>query len=519
MKITLLQTPRTSAAFVRIRNALRHPARAPWASAAMALLMTGCASVGEESPERTADAATAAVATQWPADVHPALHANAQGAVAAELSWRSYIAYAPLQALIATALDNNRDLRVALLRVQEARAAYAIQRADQFPTVGLSGQAARSRVPGDLNATGRSAIGSEYRAGVGITSWEIDLWGRVQSLNEAALQQFLATEQAQRGMRAALIAEVANAYIGLRELDERLAIARQTIATRQESFRIFSRREQVGSASRLELTQVETLLIQARTLAAQLEQMRAAQAHAITLLAGTPIDLPQVANTEAALLDQDMFMPLRAGLPADLLVLRPDIHAAERQLHAARANVRAARAAFLPRIALTGSLGSASAELDGLFKGSSRAWTFAPSISLPLFDAGRLRAHLDVAKVRTDLAVAHYEKTIQTAFREVSDALSNQHWLAEQLALQRSALDVQMRRTRLAQLRYDAGATTYLDVLDSQRDLLNAQQQLVQVRRALLSNQIVLYAALGGGSDDLPATTTATAANPNHTTH
>lgn len=474
----------------------RSPARIPLALlvAGFTGLLAACAS----SPSGQAPSEPP-VAQNWPVDSRLE---QEQGAAAAQLSWRAYFADPDLVQLIETALENNRDLRLAVLRVQEARAAYGIQRSEQFPMVGVGGQAARSRVPGDLNPAGRSVVAGDYEAYVGFNAWELDLWGRVRSLREAALQEYLATDVAQRGIRLSLVAEVANAYLGLRELDERLALAAETIATREESYRIFRRRNEVGSVSTLDLTQVETLLNQAQALGAQLQKARASQAHALTLLVGSPLDLPPLANTR--LRDDVVFAPLRAGLPADLLTVRPDIVAAEHRLSAAQADIHAARAAFFPRIALTGTFGTASAQLDGLFDAGSRAWTFAPTISLPIFDGGRRRASLDLAEVRGDMAVAEYERTIQIAFREVADALSSRKWLTQQVAIQRNAVDTQSRRARLAQLRYDNGAAAYLEVLDAQRDLLDAQQQLVQVRRALLSTHIALYTALGGGTAAAP---------------
>lgn len=467
----------------------------------LGIALTGCAPL--LSPT---EPSSLPVAANWPTD---AIQAEGVGVHPVELPWRDYISYPPLQALIETALANNRDLRMALLRVEEARASYAIQRSDQFPAVGVGAQGGRARTPGALNPTGQSMVGAEYRADVGLSTWELDLWGRVRSLKDAALQEYLATDQAQRAVRAALISEVARAYLGLRELDERVALTRQTIASREESYRIFGRRHDVGAISTLDLTQVETLLIQARTLGSELEQARAAQAHALVMLLGKPTELPPIESPEAALRDVAVFAELHVGLPADLLLARPDIAAAEHRLMASQANIHAARAAFFPRIALTGSFGTASAELNGLFDGASKAWSFAPSITLPIFDGGRRRAGLDLAQVRSDLAIASYEKTIQTAFREVADALSARQWLGQQVKLQHAALDAQTRRARLAQLRYDSGAAAYLEVLDAQRDLLDAQQQLVQVRRRLLDSHVTLYAALGGGSSD-PALSTPT---------
>jgi len=457
-------------------------------SLAIGVFLYGCASM---APPYTTPAlpVSSAYATDGAQD----------GASAADIAWRDYFTDPQLQTLIDLALANNRDLRIAVLHVDEARAAYGIQRAERFPTLGTQASKDRSLTPGDLNMTGKPLFASQYQVGLGLSGWEIDFWGRVRSLQDAALESYLATDSARRAATVALVAQVANSYFALREVDERIVLAQQTIASRTESLRIFTRRVEVGSTSRLNLRQVQTLLTQAQALGIQLEQERAAQTHALTLLLGSPISLPM---GRGPMDEQQALRELRPGLPSDLLTQRPDIVAAEHQLKAANANIGAARAAFFPRIALTSSLGTASAELDGLFATGSLAWIFSPSISLPIFDGGRRHNNLSLAETRRDLAVANYEKTVQIAFRDVSDALSARHWLSRQVAIARTALATQSERARLSQLRYDSGASAYLDVLDAQRDLLAAEQQLVQTRRALLSSRVGLYAALGGGTMD-----------------
>jgi multidrug efflux system outer membrane protein len=478
---------------------LKHAARLP-AMAAIAALLAGCAAL---APPFAVPALP--VAAVYAAD------APQDGVSAAAVGWRDYFSDPPLQALIELALANNRDLRSAVLRVDEARAAYGIERAQRFPAIDAQAGVDRSRTPADLNLTGKPLVVSDYQVGLGLASWEIDFWGRVRDLHDAALENYLASDAARRAASVGLVAEVANAYLALRALDERIALAQQTIASRAESFRIFTRRVEVGSTSRLNLTQVQTLLTQAQALGAQLEQARAAQFNALTLLVGAPLTL---AAESGRLDERPTFRELRPELPSDLLVQRPDIVAAEHQLKAANANIGAARAAFFPRIALTGSLGTASAELDGLFAAGSKAWIFSPSIALPIFDGGLRRNNLSLAETRRDLAVANYEKTVQTAFRDVSDALSARHWLLRQVAIARTALATQTERARLAQLRYDSGAAAFLDVLDAQRDLLDAEQQLVQTRRALLSSHVSLYAALGGGAMDFAWIPAAATTNP-----
>lgn len=472
---------------------MKRGAKLSLASLISCFLIAGCApSVTQKHLNEQPTAA------YWPEDIRPS---NDQGTKVYNLPWQAYITHQPLQQLITTALNNNSDLQLALFRMEEARATYGIRRADQFPSFNLNGQGARARQPGDITGLGDSQVNSEYRAEVGLSSWEIDLWGRVRNLKEAAMREFLASAKNQQAIRASLIAEVTRAYLGLRELDERLLLTEATIRSREDSYRIFQRRNQVGSTSALELAQVEILLIQARTLGAELEQARASQRNALQLLLGTPVDFPKADQHAADVPDDAVFAQLQVGLPSELLLARPDIQAAEHQLFAAKANIRAARAAFFPKITLIGGWGSASTELDGLFEGGSRAWSFVPSISLPIFDGGRLRSQLDLATVRSNIAVTAYEKSIQVAFREVADALAARQWLTQQVELQHQALEAQTRRAHLAQLRYDSGAAAYLEVLDAQRDLLDSQQSLVQVRRNLLDSHINLYTALGGGTE------------------
>lgn len=431
-------------------------------------------------------------------DTYPADAPLTSGQPAATVEWRGVFVDTELQRLIERALENSRDLEAAVLRVQEARALRGIQRADRVPNVAVNAAGDRGRTPADLSILGRSTVSSAYQVAAGVSTWEVDFWGRVRSLDIAAIENYLATDASRRAFTVSLVAQVADAWLFQRELDRRLEIARRTVRSREESFRIFRRRFEEGASTQLELMQVETLFTQAQSLAVQLEQARATNLHAIELLVGAPVDLPP--RTDTFDRDTEPVQPVSAGLPSDLLVLRPDIIAAEHQLRAAHANVGAARAAFFPRITLTGDLGTASAELDGLFDSGSRAWSFTPVISVPIFTGGRLRSNLELAEVRRNLAVVSYERTIQAAFRDVADALSAHHYLGEQLRIQRNALRALTERARLAQLRYESGAATYLEVLDAQRDLLNAEQGVVQLQSALLSSRVALFAALGGGT-------------------
>lgn len=410
--------------------------------------------------------------------------------------WQQTFTDPLLQRLIVQALANNRDLRVATLRVEQARSVYGIQRAERLPGIGIGAGEMRSRTPADLSLTRQPLIASAYQAGLVMSSWEIDFWGRIRSLQDAALHTYLATDAARRAVVLGLIAQVANSYLGLRELDERMVLADATIATRETSARIFRRRVEVGSTSRLDLTEVETLLQQATILKAQLAQLRAVQRQALVLLVGAPINL----TAEPGQLDDGAVLrDVRVGLPSDLLTERPDIVAAEQQLMAANARIGAARAAFFPRITLTAALGTASAELDGLFGSGSSSWSHAIDLALPIFDASRNRNNLALTQAREQEAVAQYEAAIQRAFRDVANALAARLWLTEQVHTLQRTVALQTERARLATLRYDNGSTAFLQVLDAQRELLATSQQLVQARRALLSSRVDLYVALGGG--------------------
>lgn len=413
-----------------------------------------------------------------------------------QLGWDQFFGDAHLSELLTIALENNRNLHVAMQRVEESRALYGIQRADQLPNISTGALAGRSRVAADLSPSGSAVTSSQYQATLNLSTWELDFWGRVRNLKDAALESFLGSEEAKRAVYISLIAQVANNYLLQRELDERLVTARQTLTSREESYRIMRRRYEVGSASKLDATQAELLLNQARVELAILERQREQSHNALVLLAGIPLE-PE--SRTLSQVEGSFIQDLAPGLPSDVLLNRPDVLAAEHRLKAANANIGAARAAFFPRIVLTGSFGSASSELDGLFGAGSKTWSFLPSLSLPIFDAGRNQANLALAEARRNIAVADYEQTIQSAFREVADALADRRWLARQVEVQRASLVTHTERTRLAQLRYQSGSASYLEVLDAERNRFIAEQALVQTRRTLLASAVNLYAALGGG--------------------
>lgn len=414
---------------------------------------------------------------------------------AATPAWREFFPDRRLQRLIDTALTSNRDLRRAVLDIQAARAAYGIQRSEELPQLGASTSAARTRTPSGLSATGSAVTRSQYEVGLTVTAWELDFFGRVQSLSEAALARYLASEEARRAVQVSLVAEVARTYLAERALAERLALARQTLAARREAYGLVEQRYGAGASSKLDLRQAEVLVRAAEVAVAALTREHAQAANALALLVGTELnDLP-----EPTPLAEQTLVTVPAGLPAELLERRPDIRAAEQRLIAANANIGAARAAFFPRITLTAGAGLASNELAGLFDGNTGTWSFIPRLTLPIFDAGRNQRSLELAEVRKEQAVVDYEQAIRQAFYEVADALAALSALDEQLAAQAQLLAAQRERLALAEQRYEAGVANYLEVLDARRELFDAEQNLVQTRRLRLNSAIDLYRALGGG--------------------
>ena len=427
----------------------------------------------------------------------PALSPEAAQA-AVNLEWQNYFTEANLRQLIGLALEHNRDLRIAVARVEEARALYGIARADRLPNDDVAASQAGAHTPADLSSSGRQLTARRYDVNLAVTAFELDFWGRVASLNETAQASYLATEQAQHAFRFSLIADVANAYFTLLEMTERAALARTTVETRQETRRLVDKRREVGVASDLDYLAVDGALQAAQADLAALERQRSAALNALSVLVGKPSGaLPK---TLGKLAEQGAQISGRTpGLPSEVLLRRPDVKAAEQKLIAANANIGAARAAFLPRISLTAALGTASHALGGLFEAGSGAWSFQPVLRLPLFDFGRTEANLDLAAARKIIAVAEYEKSIQQAFREVADLLAAREQLTAQLAALQDNEKIQAERYRLVNARYEAGISSYLEALDAQRDLYSAQQAVVQTRRALLTAAAQLYKALGSG--------------------
>jgi len=426
-----------------------------------------------------------AIPAQWPATAStaPAVGVDAIG-------WRDFFTDPRLQQVIDQALENNRDLRVAVLNVERARGQYRIQRADRLPALAVQAQGQRSG--------GDAPVSEQYSAGLGITDFELDLFGRVRNLSESALQQYFAVAANRRSAQLGLVAETATAWLTLGADRELLRIAEATLASHEDSLRLAHARFERGGSSALELAQTRTLVETARTDAARLRGQVQQDRNALSLLAGGTLDESLLPSADTVL-DIAALAPPPADLPSDVLLRRPDIMAAEHTLLAANANIGAARAAFFPSIRLTGSIGSTSGELSGLFDSGTRAWSFLPTITLPIFQGGRLRANLDVATADRDIALAGYEKAIQAGFRETADALASSSSLDAQAASQQALVDAALQAERLSQARYDAGLDSFVTLLDARRTAYAAQQSQLQTALAQQANRIALYKVLGGG--------------------
>ncbi len=454
------------------------------AAVAAVALLAGCSMI--PTYERPA----APIEAQWPGST---LKTAPASPAVADVAWQDYFTDATLRRLIDTALANNRDLRVAVLNIEQARAQLGIKRADQFPTLNAA-------VTGSRTPSSNGGITSVYSAGLLVTAYEIDFFGRVASLKEQALAQYLATTEGSQTAQISLIATVAQSWLGLLADEELLALTQQTLATREASYKLVQLRFDIGASSELDLRLAQSLVEAARVTQAQQQRQRALDENALVLLLGQGLPTDVRGLLPSTKLTSMRLAELPAGLPSDLLTRRPDIRQAEQQLIAANANIGAARAAFFPRISLTAGLGSGSSELAGLFKDGSWGFTMAPQLLLPLFDAGRNQAGLDSAKTGRAIAVAQYEKSIQSAFREVADALAGREALDRQVQATQAQLDAESTRLRLTNLRYENGAASQLDWLDAQRSQFAVQQALVQTRLAYLQNQVALYKTLGGGA-------------------
>jgi len=406
--------------------------------------------------------------------------------------WRNYFADPALQTLIAAALEHNRDLALAVARVDEARALAGLARADRLPGIDVGVQQQAAQVPADLSAARREMIARRYDANLGIAAFELDFWGRVKSLDAAARANFLASEYAREAFRLGLIAEVAGAAYSLAELQARLALAEATTQSRAESRRLIERRRDVGLATDLDFLAADGAWAAARAEAANLARQRAAAENALRLLVGADVAVSPEPTFDA-------LPAITVGLPSEVLLRRPDVLAAEQKLVAAHANIGAARAAFLPKIVLTATAGTASAALSGLFGAGSGAWSFVPMLRWPLFDGGRAEANEDLAEARKHVAIAEYERTLQQAFREVADLLAARAHYAEQAVALDALVAAQSERLRRVEARHEAGVSSYLELLDAQREHFAARQSALAVRRAQAATAAGLFKALGGG--------------------
>ncbi|HEX6720476.1 MAG TPA: efflux transporter outer membrane subunit [Burkholderiaceae bacterium] len=459
------------------------------ASVLLAAVLAACANLAPDY-QRPASAAPAA----WPSGASYA--AAPVAGSAAGLPWQQFIVDARLRDVIDAALAHNRDLRVAALQIERARALYQIQRADLFPSIDASASMAAQRTPAGLSPTGQSITTRQYEAGIGFSRYELDLFGRVRNLNELALQDFLSTAEARRSVHISLIAEVANAYLTLAADRERLRLAQGTYDVQNSSYTLIRHRFELGAATQLDLRRAQTTVDSARADVARFTAVVAQDENALALLVGAPLRaewLPEALAPVTSLAD------VPTDVPSEVLQGRPDIRAVEHRLQAAHASIGAARAAFFPSVTLTAAGGVASGTLSDLFRGGSGAWSFVPQVSLPIFDGGRNRATLQATEVARDITLTEYERAVQVAFREVADALAARGMLGQQLDAQLSLVDAAADSHRLSDIRFRQGAESYLAVLDAQRSLYAAQQDLISVRLSRLANQVTLYKVLGGG--------------------
>jgi multidrug efflux system outer membrane protein len=456
--------------------------------------LSGCASM---APEYTRPEAP--VPAGWPSGpAYKDTAAKPDGLPASDIAWHDFFIDERLQEVIDLALMNNRDLRVATLNIEKARALYRIQRAELLPVVNAGGTFSKERVPGILSGSGHPVTSELYNVNLGISSWELDLFGRIRSLKEAALQEYLATEQARLAAQISLVAEVANTYLILAADRELLKLAQETLRAQQDTYNLIKRRYEVGASSEIDLRQAQTRVDAARVDISRYTAIVAGDENALIQLVGSTVPAELMPNELGS---ATMLKDISPGLPADVLQSRPDILQAENQLKAANANIGAARAAFFPRIALTSSIGTTSDQLSGLFTSGSDTWSFIPQIVMPIFDA-RTRPAYDAAKVDREILLARYEKTIQVAFREVADALAQRGTLGDQMAAQQSLVEATAESYRLSDLRYKSGIDSYLSVLDAQRSLYGAQQGLISIRLSRLTNLVTLYKVLGGGASE-----------------
>jgi outer membrane protein, multidrug efflux system len=437
----------------------------------------------------------APVPAAWPTGPAYAPIGTTNAPAVPELYWQEFFTDEKLRQVIGLALTNNRDLRIAALNVERARALYGIQRAQLFPIINATASGSKARVPADLSSSGSRQTVERYDANLGVASWEIDFFGRIRSLKDRALEEYMATEQARRSAQILLVSSVANAYLALAADRENLTLSATTLKAQQAAYDLIKRRFDLKLVSELDLFRAQTPLDVARRDVAVYTQRVAQDENALDLLVGSPT-ATELLPTELSGVTPPK--EISAGISSEVLLCRPDVLGAENLLKAANADIGAARATFFPRISLSTAIGTASSDLSGLFKSGSGAWSYAPEIVMPIFDA-RTWSALKAAKVQREIAVTQYEQAIQSAFREVADALAVRGTVDQQVAAQQSLVNASAETYRLATSRYDKGIDSYLGVLDAQRSLFAAQQVLVFLRLEKLANQVTLYAVLGGG--------------------
>ncbi|WP_217524957.1 efflux transporter outer membrane subunit [Vibrio metschnikovii] len=457
--------------------------------ASIVALLSGCASLVPEY-----ESPVAPVAQQW--DLNGASASEKQTSQVLP-DWKVFVADSQLEELISLALSNNRDLRQTLLNVEESRARYRIQRSERLPKVELQGSGTRQRTPADLGSSGQAEVQNHWEAGAGLASFELDLFGRVRNLSEAALEDYLATEQAARSVRISLIAEVIQTYLMREGAQNRFILTSQTLDSRETSLALVRQRYDRGVASALDYQEALGLTMQAKADLERINREFRQATNALGLLVGVDdinLYLPAVPTPDSILAFE-----IPAGLPSEVLAQRPDIQAAEHRLRARNADIGAARAAFFPRISLTGFYGSSSSELSNLFDSGQRSWSFMPRITVPIFAAGEVRANLELAYVRKDIAIAEYEQSIQTAFREVSDALAATDTLGREEQAQRALAQSSQEAVKLAEARYLGGVDNHLRYLEAQRNAFANQLALIDITTQQQIASVTLFRALGGG--------------------
>lgn len=458
-----------------------------WPLLAVFALLGGCINLAPqyERPQ-------APVSEQW---LPPA--STPKGEVSADIEWKQFFTDSRLARLQSLALANNRDLRLASLNIEKAQAQYRIQRAEALPSIDASVSGTHSRTPGSLSNTGSAVTSHDYSAQLGLSSYEVDVFGRVQNLQDEALEDYLALTETRRSTQISLVAEVATAWLTLAADNERLHLAQETLRSQQATYDLTQRSHALGGSSGLSVAQAQTTVESARGDAAVYESQILQDRNALRLLVGS--DIPEELLPGANLESAAALVQVPAELPSSLLQRRPDVLAAEHTLKSANIDIGAARAAFFPSISLTANAGSSSSALSGLFKSGSGAWTFAPSISLPIFDAGSNRATLDSAKVEHEIQVQTYQQTVQSAFKEVADALAVRSTLDRRIAAQQALTDASRKSFELSDALYRGGSQSYLEALDAQRSLYSAQQDLITLRLTEQSNRVTLYKVMGGG--------------------